>query len=68
MARNKDLCICHFPRVWAYMQDKFLECIYWSKIPESVIFFFNLAVPGLSCSTQHLRCRVQDLSVAACGI
>lgn len=21
----------------AYMQDKFLECIYWSKIPGSVI-------------------------------
>lgn len=21
----------------AYMQDKFLECIYWSKVPGSVI-------------------------------
>ena len=35
---------------------------------KKIIHLFIQTVPGLSCSTQDLRCCVWDLLVAACGL
>ena len=54
------------PPFLKFLQTLTPPTIYYFFLKIFIYLFIYLAVPGLSCGTRDLRCRLQDLLVAAC--